>query len=640
MLVGFKEKISWALVGVLIVSFVAFAIFTESFMRRTMIHDAESALFSLARANTDWVNSWEHNISRIFTVGARFVTLNWSETRSNEQTLTKELDYLTESLGALQAFVGLEDGSMHVSSGMGSPPKGYDPRERFWYKQARTQRKTVLSKVFKDAYSGRLVISYSAPLIVNSKFIGALEVDIPIEFFKTHAKHLSSKQGEELEFIDAHGLVLGSSVLKSGSNIADENSPLKEVASKILSIKEGILYGTGLKGQKSFLIVHTTVPEYNWKAIARIPVSVAFKDISRLRLIMIITSLLGLFFTLGVILGWIYYLMRPLDHLRHLSSDLTQGSRDLTKRLPVKSQSKRDDIAIITRNINTFIENMWRIISHFKEIVGSQREFSTTLDTEIKIMQEGVNQIVGAVQKSIQISKHSVEEVLDNTKRANSNVERLNQASTQLEKMIEEIKDLGKHAEHNATQSLECSHKLEETTKSTDAIKKVLVIINDIAEQTNLLALNAAIEAARAGEHGRGFAVVADEVRKLAEKTQKSLVEIDSTINEVVQSVGDINKALGVNAQNLLKTSELVFKMQSSIQQNSSNILAAVADIHENTKRLQIIMHDSQDVDSEIKRISDLANAQLENITHVQKANASLGNICSNLNDEIQQIKV
>ncbi len=640
MLMGFKEKISWMLVGILIVSFVTFAMFVERFMRRTMMHDAETALFSLAKANTDWVASWEHNISRIFNVGARFVVLNWSETNNNKQTLTKELDYLTESLGGLQAFVGTENGQMYTSSGMGPPPKGYDPRVRFWYQQARTQRKTVLSRVFKDAYSGRLVISYSAPLIVNSKFIGALGVDIPIEFFQTHAKHLSSKQGEELEFIDAHGLVLGSSVLKSGSNIADENSPLKSVASKILSIKEGILYSFGAKHQESFLIVHTTVPEYNWKAIARIPVSVAFKDISKLRLLMIVISLLGLFFTLGIILVWIYYLMRPLDHLRHLSSDLILGDRDLTKRLPCKSQSQRDDIVIITRNINTFIENMWRIISHFKSIVGSQREFSATLYTEIKMMQEGVDEIVGAVQKSTEVSKHSVEEALDNTKRANSNVERLNQASTQLEKMIEEIKDLGKHAEHNATQSLECSHKLEETTKSTDDIKKVLVIINDIAEQTNLLALNAAIEAARAGEHGRGFAVVADEVRKLAEKTQKSLSEIDSVINQVVQSVGDINKNLGVNAQNLLKTSELVFKMQSSIQQNSSDVLAVVADIHENTKRLQIIMHDSQDVDSEIKRISDLANAQLKNIENVQKANASLGDICSTLANEIKQIKV
>ncbi|WP_196757932.1 methyl-accepting chemotaxis protein [Helicobacter suis] len=628
------------LVGVLIVSFVAFAVFVERFMRRTMMHDAETALFSLAKANTDWVASWEHNTSRIFNVGARFVALNWSETKNNKQTLAKELDYLTGNLRALQAFVGTEDGQMYTSTGMGHPPKGYDPRVRYWYQQARTQRKTILSGVFKDAYSGRLVISYSAPLIVDSKFVGVLGVDIPIEFFQTHAKHLSSKQGEELEFIDTHGLVLGSSVLKSGSNIADENSPLKSVASKILSIKEGILYSIGAKGQKSFLVVHTTVPEYNWKAIARIPVSVAFKDISKLRLLMIVISLLGLFFTLGIILGWIYYLMRPLDHLRHLSSDLILGDRDLTKRLPVKSQSQRDDIAIITRNINAFIESMWRVISDFKKIVDQQRSFSSLLDDQTKTMQNGIGEIITIVGESVQTSRDNAEEVLNGAKNAEANVKKLNQTSAQLEQINGQIKELSEHAEHNATQSLECSHKLQETTKSTDDIKKVWSSINEIADQTNLLALNAAIEAARAGEHGRGFAVVADEVRKLAERTQSSLTEIDSTINQVVQSVNEINKILSVNAQGLLQTSKLVTEIQGIIKQSSEDILGIVANVSERTRVLQITVQNSQNINQEIEKINTLTHAQLENVSNIQKASASLGNVCSTLSDEIKQIKV
>ena len=106
---------------------------------------------------------------------------------------------------------------------------------------------------------------------------------------------------------------------------------------------------------------------------------------------------------------------------------------------------------------------------------------------------------------------------------------------------------------------------LQSLVSNANETKEILSTIGDIAEQTNLLALNAAIEAARAGEHGRGFAVVADEVRKLAERTQKSLAESTATTNVLIQSIADSSQALIENAQEVNNVSDEVNNISSKM---------------------------------------------------------------------------
>ncbi len=180
-----------------------------------------------------------------------------------------------------------------------------------------------------------------------------------------------------------------------------------------------------------------------------------------------------------------------------------------------------------------------------------------------------INTLRDAIVKMLTNSSESSSELLSKANFLQQQMQELNNATMQQATMLQETASSMQNID---VSSKDTSEKAKEVISQSNDIKSVVSIISDIAEQTNLLALNAAIEAARAGEHGRGFAVVADEVRKLAERTQKSLAEINANINILTQSITDIGVSIDEQSESVSSINETISQIDNSTQENTDTV--------------------------------------------------------------------
>ena len=215
----------------------------------------------------------------------------------------------------------------------------------------------------------------------------------------------------------------------------------------------------------------------------------------------------------------------------------------------------------------------------------------------------------------------------------------LKKALSYVDETLNTISNLSSEIAQTSDIENQMAGKIEQLSRDAEQVKSVLVVINDIADQTNLLALNAAIEAARAGEHGRGFAVVADEVRKLAERTQKSLTEINATINVIVQAINESSEQMSINSKQISELTGVANNAQNTIRDMSGIMRSAIG---LSDKTIEDYIKTGKDIDDIVKSmegISQISSQSARSVEEIASAAEHLNKMTDTLNAKLGEFR-
>ena len=576
-LLNFKARIITAALTLLILSMGGLSYVSFNHLADVAKQDVNDLSMLHITTGTEKISNFILRIKKDITSSANlFIGL---KTDAQIMPLLTNINNLSDSSAVV---VGYEDGSAVNSEKGRYDANIYDPRKRGWYLQAKNQRKTIITDVYLGRSSGALMISIATPFYSENELNGVLLADVELTALNSVIEQ-SVFEGANASLYDNEGITVTStdnSFEIPGKTRLSDSSQLAALEREILSKDKGI-FEYSFDGVKKVGFFQT-IPldaETHWHMLIYLNKSVVYSVLNEsLKSSIFTTFILALIsaILITLVLGQAY---KPVLALKKTVSDLSSGHGDLTQRLPVTSQ---DDLGEISKNINIFVENLQNIMldvadssGHIGDSISGLHGLTKKNAVVLNEHMSETDQVVTALHEmsatSADVAKNTVQAV---------NFTGKTSEQTQSSKVVvtgatEMVSELVNNVE-------EASTHINQMDKDIAEITNVLKVIGDIADQTNLLALNAAIEAARAGEHGRGFAVVADEVRALASRTQTSTAEIQETINKLTNSSSAV-----INTMMITKTScEDASAQTSLVVTDLDNISESVTGI--NNLNLQI----------------------------------------------------
>ena len=540
----FSHKILLAASLIVIAAFALFTLYNDYQQRNAIRDDLNNYLHEMGDVTASNIQTWLTGRIALVENAAQNIAIN-----PEPSVVASLLEQKALTSSFMATYVGDSQGTFTIRPDT-KMPDGFDPRVRPWYKGAQASNGSTLTEPYIDAATGQLIISVATPSTKAGQNIGVVGGDLSLQTLVDNIGALNFGGMGYAFLVSADGKVLvhpdKALVMKTLSDVYPKDTP--KISADFSEVqangKANIVTFTPIKG----------LPSVNWYLGISVDKDTSFAMLSKFRTSAVIATIIAVVIIIALLGMLIRVLLQPLHLMTKAMQDIADGEGDLTRRLVIQNN---DEFGTLGNAFNRFVE---RIHTSIREVSSAT---------------EQVNEVALRVVSASNSSMVNSDEQANRTNSVAAAINQLGAAAQEIARNAAQASNQASDARHLAEDGQQVvernikamtqlssmisasSSNIEALNSKTVNIGQILEVITSISQQTNLLALNAAIEAARAGEAGRGFAVVADEVRNLAHRTQESAQQVQTMIEELQVGARDSVSTMSESQRHSLDSVEI-----------------------------------------------------------------------------------